>query len=259
MVTQDPRHLGVLGGVPAAGLAVQLGLLTLLCAAGVRVGAAGWLAGTAYAVVLCALLAGAVRRARIRVFGPANGVTLVRATLVGCVTAIAAQAVLGHERHVALIVVAAVALLLDGVDGQVARRTGTTSRLGARFDMEVDAFLILVLSVLVAHDLGAWVLATGLMRYAFAGAGLFAPWLRGTVPPTMAAKAVAATQGVVLVVAAADVLPRTAAAAVVGLALALLTWSFARSVTWLWQRRHVQEGEAVARHGPDRREARVGR
>ena len=114
MVTQDPRHLGVLGGVPAAGLAVQLGLLTLLCAAGVRVGAAGWLAGTAYAVVLCALLAGAVRRARIRVFGPANGVTLVRATLVGCVTAIAAQAVLGHERHVALIVVAAVALLLDG-------------------------------------------------------------------------------------------------------------------------------------------------
>ena len=43
-----------------------------------------------------------------------------------------------------------VALALDGVDGQVARRTGTVSALGARFDMEVDAFLVLVLSVHVA-------------------------------------------------------------------------------------------------------------
>ena len=41
---------------------------------------------------------------------------------------------------------------LDAVDGQVARRTGTVSALGARFDMEVDAFLILVLSVYVAPD-----------------------------------------------------------------------------------------------------------
>ena len=40
-----------------------------------------------------------------------------------------------------------VALALDGVDGQVARRTRTVSALGARFDMEVDAFLVLVLSV----------------------------------------------------------------------------------------------------------------
>ncbi|GAA4940924.1 hypothetical protein GCM10023238_03240 [Streptomyces heliomycini] len=44
----------------------------------------------------------------------------------------------------------AVALILDGVDGKVARRTGTSTPLGARFDMEVDAFLILVLSVYVS-------------------------------------------------------------------------------------------------------------
>lgn len=255
MVIQDPRRLGVLSGVPAAALAAQFGLLVLLGAAGVRVSVTGWLVGAAYAVVLCAVLTTALRRARMRVFGPANGVTLVRATLVGCVTVIVAQAVLAHERHVALIVIAAVALLLDGVDGQVARRTGTTSRLGARFDMEVDAFLILVLSVFVARDLGAWVLAIGLMRYAFAGAGLLVPWLRGTVPPTMIGKAVAVTQGVVLVAAAADVLPRPVADAVVGLALALLTWSFARSVAWLWRQRARRYGGSAVPGGS--REARL--
>ena len=57
-----------------------------------------------------------------------------------------------------LVVLAAVALVLDGVDGQVARRTGTVSALGARFDMEVDAFLMLVLSVYVASSWprGCW-------------------------------------------------------------------------------------------------------
>ena len=37
--------------------------------------------------------------------------------------------------------------VLDAVDGHVARRTGTATAFGARFDMEVDAFLIVVLSV----------------------------------------------------------------------------------------------------------------
>src|SRR5919199_1802310 len=67
--------------------------------------------------------------------------------------------------------------LLDCVDGQVARRTRTTSALGARFDMEVDAFLLLVLSVVVARAAGPWVLAIGLMRYAYVAGGALLPWL----------------------------------------------------------------------------------
>ena len=49
-----------------------------------------------------------------------------------------------------LVLLSSVALALDGVDGWVARRTRTVSALGARFDMEVDAFLVLMLSVHVA-------------------------------------------------------------------------------------------------------------
>ena len=60
-----------------------------------------------------------------------------------------------------------VALLTDLVDGRLARATGTTSELGARLDQEADALLILVLSAVVAADLGWWVLGIGLARYVF--------------------------------------------------------------------------------------------
>ena len=180
MVTQElraPRR-----AAPAAGLGAQLVLLTVLWAAGVCLGVAGWVAGTAYALVVWAVLRSALRRSQALRFGPANGVTLARATLVGCVTAIVAQTLAEREPVTALIVIAAVALALDAVDGQIARRTGTATALGARFDMEVDAFLILVLSVYDSRAFGAWVLAIGLMRYAFVAAGRPLPWLRGRCP-----------------------------------------------------------------------------
>jgi hypothetical protein len=103
--------------------------------------------------------------------------------------------------------------------------------------MEVDAFLILVLSVYVAGELGPWVLAIGLMRYAFVAAGRALPWLRAPVPPTMAGKVVAATQGVVLMIAAAGVLPPVVTTEIVAGALAALAWSFGQSVQWLYRNR----------------------
>ena len=125
-----------------------------------------------------------------------------------------------------------VALALDWVDGWVARRNGTTS-LGARFDGEVDAFLILVLSVYVARSAGAWVLAIGAARYAFLAAGWLLPWLREPLPPRYWRKVVAVTQGVVLTIAAADVLPLALTQAALLVALGLLAESFGRDVWWL--------------------------
>ena len=101
---------------------------------------------------------------------------------------------------------AALALALDAVDGWVARRTRTTATLGAHFDGEVDAFLILILSVYVARSAGAWVLAIGAARYAFLAAGWLLPWMREPLPPRYWRKVVAATQGIVLTVAAAQLL-----------------------------------------------------
>jgi phosphatidylglycerophosphate synthase len=224
-----------------AGAGAQLLLLVLLASVA-GLGRAGWLTGLAFTVATWVLLKRALGGAwRSRPFGPANGVTLARATLVGGVTALVADsfagsfAGTGRPPVVYLVALTTVALILDAVDGQVARRTGTVSSLGARFDMEVDAFLILVLSGYVAMELGPWVLLIGAMRYVFVAAARALPWLNGQLPPSMARKTVAALQGIVLLVAAAGILPTLPALLAVLGALALLVWSFGRDIGWLWR------------------------
>jgi phosphatidylglycerophosphate synthase len=165
--------------------------------------------------------------------GPANQVTLTRAVLSVAVALMVALAP-ALEVPVALIVgTTTVALALDWVDGQVARRTGTVTAFGARFDMEVDAFLILVLSVYVARSFGPWVLAIGLARYGLLAAGQVWPWLRRRVPPRYWRKVVAAVQGVVLTVATSAVLPHDVVAVALVGALLLLAESFGRDVLYL--------------------------
>ncbi len=165
---------------------------------------------------------------------PATWVTLARATLAVGVAVLVAGS-FGRPAPVTLLVsIAAVALALDAVDGWVARRTRTTA-IGAHLDAEVDAFLILVLSVYVARSTGAWVLAIGAARYAFLAAGWPLPWMLAPLPPRYWRKVVAATQGVVLTVAAAKVLPVDLTRVALFGALAMLSESFGRDVWWLWR------------------------
>jgi phosphatidylglycerophosphate synthase len=223
----------------AAAAGLQAALLVGLTAA-VGLGPVGWLAGVGYAVGLWVLLDAAARRAGVAALGPADLVTLTRAGLVGTVTALVADGLwTGSAPRATLVAVAVVALALDAVDGRVARRTGTVSALGARFDMEVDAFLVLVLSVHVAVLLDPWALAIGGMRYAFVVASWALPWLRAALPVRFSAKVVAAVQGIALLVATAQVLP-VLAVGLVWCALGALLWSFGGSVTWLW--RHARGG-----------------
>ncbi|MFC8223999.1 CDP-alcohol phosphatidyltransferase family protein [Streptomyces sp. NPDC057362] len=227
----------------AVGAGAMLLLLVLLGTA-IGMGTAGWLTGLAFAFASWAVLSRALHRSRLPSFGPANRVTLGRATLVGGVTALVADSFRSAPPVSLLVGLTAVALILDGVDGRVARRTGTSTPLGARFDMEVDAFLILVLSVYVAMDLGPWVLLIGGMRYVFVAAARVWPWLTAPLPPSTARKTVAALQGVLLLLAGADLLPRLANAGVVAVALGLLVWSFGRDVRWLWRRSRVPAAPA---------------
>ena len=127
-----------------------------------------------------------------------------------------------------------VALVLDGVDGRVARRTDTTSAFGARFDMEVDAFLIMVLMCMSHVSRAGGVLAMGLARYAFVAAGWVLPWRARSAAAPAVGQVVAAIVGVVLTVAAADILPDAVTTALLLVALGLLVESFGRNVWVLW-------------------------
>ena len=191
---------------PLTGFVCLLALLGVL-ATTTGLDASGWLAGVACGAGLAALLARALTRHSQAGLGPADSVTLARAVLACGVAALTVDSFGGQAPVAVLVALSTVALVLDAVDGRVARRTYTISAFGARFDMEVDAFLIMVLSVYVARESGWWVLAMGLARYVFVAAGWVLPWLRGPLPPRQWARVVAAIVGVVLTVAAADILP----------------------------------------------------
>ncbi|NYE19237.1 CDP-alcohol phosphatidyltransferase family protein [Microbacterium immunditiarum] len=193
----------------------------------------GVAAGIAYLVVSSLLLALGLRRRGAARFGQANIVTATRSVLVGLITAIVVSSFTESVSTPLLVSLSAIALALDGVDGYVARRTSSESELGAQFDMEVDAFLLLVLSVYCGPIVGWWVLAFGLMRYAFVAAGLVLAWMRTPLPPRYWRKAVAAICGVALTVVASRLFPEVVAMGVALAALALLVESFARDVTWL--------------------------
>lgn len=201
-------------------------------------GAIGWVAAIGATVLLDAAVARLRHSCPDTPLGPADVVTLVRATLVCGVLGFVAQGLLGGAaRPLTLAALAGVALVGDLVDGWVARRTGTESDLGARLDGEVDAFLMLVLSVWIAPDQGWWVLAIGLARYAFGLAGMVLPWLAARLPARYWRKVVTAVSSIALVLAAARVLPSPAVDLVLLVALLLLLESFGRDVWWLWRRR----------------------
>ena len=204
------------------------------------VGAAPRAAVAAVAGGLVPVSVGAVCVARRRplLTTPADRVTLTRAVLgAGCATVVVLSlfGALPHRSWL-LVALAAPAVVLDAVDGPVARLTGSVRPEGARLDMETDAVLLLVLSVPLAFVLGPWVLPVGLLRYAFVVLSLWRPALRGELGFSRFRRVVAGLQAVVLVAALVPVLPVPVAATGVAVALALLVVSFSRDVRALERR-----------------------
>jgi phosphatidylglycerophosphate synthase len=167
-------------------------------------------------------------------FGAANTATLLRMSLAAGVAGFIGETPSARIAWLAAAAITVVALL-DGLDGWIARRRHEQSTFGARFDMETDAALILILSALVwLHGkAGIWVLACGLMRYGFVAGGWILPWMAGPLRSTLRGKTVAIAQFVGLGVALLPVVRTPASTIVAAVTLALLVWSFAIDIAWL--------------------------
>ena len=228
------------GTLPAIRLATILGMLATAALLGVvsataGLGVAGWIVGLATGSAAIALIVTARMRSDQPAIFPADWITLTRALLIAGVAGLVADSSGRPVPSTALVTLSTVALALDAVDGQVARRTGTATPLGGRIDGEVDAFLILLLSIVVSQDYGGWVLAIGAARYALLLAGWLIPWLAAPLPPRYWGKVVAAVTGIVLTVAVSGLLDRRAGMIAVAAALLLLAESFGRAVIWLYR------------------------
>lgn len=160
--------------------------------------------------------------------GPANMVTLVRAAMV-C-TFVAATGTLDAGLHGTFFVYLGVlALVLDGVDGRVARRFGLQSELGAALDMEVDALLTLVLGFLLwlADRAGPWVLIAGALRYLWGGAAMLWPILRTPLPGLLFRKTACVVTLSCFVAALSPVFSTPLAHLIAAIGTATVSFSFA--------------------------------
>ena len=171
-------------------------------------------------------------------FGAANLGTTGRAALVAVVAALVGEARTDGIAWTAAIV-AAVAMALDGVDGWLARRTSMTSAFGARYDMETDALLILILAVLAWQHgkAGAWIVLAGAMRYMFLCAGYVWRWMEAPLPPSLRRKAVCVVQIAALGIVVSPLVAAPASTALAAVTLAALPWSFGVDLLWLRRQR----------------------
>jgi phosphatidylglycerophosphate synthase len=167
-------------------------------------------------------------------FGAANTVTLARGAL-----AMLLFGLLGGGTHAAvawlIVIIAVFGLILDGVDGSLARRRGEASAFGARFDMEADALLILAMTVLAWQfdKAGAWIVLGGALRYLFVAASYGFAWLRRELPSSRRRQTICVIQIVSLVVCLVPWVARPLSSSVALIGLLLLSGSFAVDVVWL--------------------------
>jgi phosphatidylglycerophosphate synthase len=103
--------------------------------------------------------------------------------------------------------------------------------------MEVDALLILALSVLAWRHgkAGAWVVVSGLLRYAFVAAGAMAPWLRAPLAPSRRRQTICVLQIAALTLVMAPAIQPPISTVLAAAALATLSYSFLVDTLWLWR------------------------
>ena len=235
------RPAPALFAVAAGGVLMVAASLLLARGAGAGGLSALFQASLVYGLAAAGILIGAGRGAVSDRFGPANWITLGRTTLV-CALAGVVGAGLDGGAGWLLASVGLFAFALDGLDGWVARRTGTSSEFGARFDREIDSLFGLVLALLVAdlREIGPWVLLIGLLRYAFVAGRAIWPWLATALPPSRRRKAIFFAQVTLLLACMPPVVGPALATTLAAAALFAVGLSFAIDIRWL--HRHAASG-----------------
>jgi phosphatidylglycerophosphate synthase len=221
----------------AAGLALVVGFAWAIRAS-LHLSAAYPFAAGAMFVVAMSVAAGFLNDAHpFTSFGAGNQTTTLRLLLVALVASLSWEP---SSREAAALAVAASTIVtaLDGVDGWLARRRGMSSAFGARFDMEIDALLIMTLSVLAFRGgkAGAWVLLSGLLRYAFVGAGRVLAWMSAPLPPSRRRQTVCVVQVIALILVVAPGIVPPVSNLIAAAALLTLCSSFLVDALWLKRR-----------------------
>lgn len=242
MATPDTK-LALAGVLSALGAALLTGVL----AAGLAqasLGAALLSAGGAACVPIGALaLAWGQRESMGASLGPANAITLLRGSIGASAAGMGVLALfspLSASLTWTVLVLAMLALALDGLDGWVARRMDCASPFGGRLDMELDGMFTIALSFWAwsSGAAGAWILLSGALRPLFIVATRIWPWMDRPLFQSEHRRVICVVQIATLIGALSPLLaPWSAWIAAIG--LLSLIYSFGIDTLWLIRRREL--------------------
>lgn len=172
--------------------------------------------------------------------GPANRITLVRGVLTATLAGFLGEQV-SSSAALSIVAMGLSSLILDGIDGYFARRSNMASPFGARFDMETDALLILLFSVLAwqLNKAGPWVILSGSLRYLFLAAAWILPWMKAPLPQSLRRQTVCVIQIAALLAVLLPFVASPASDLLAAASLCLLCYSFAVDTIWLARQRHA--------------------
>ncbi len=231
-------HLALFGGGLAGSLLIAISAAVLSWRGTI-------IAALCYGVVVLLIIRGLSRHDHAQRFGLANAITLARASMTALLFGLASDHAAGGGLPLTdtmrwlAIGLAGLVLLLDGLDGYAARRSGMASRFGAYFDMEADALFILVLSLLVTATgaIGPWIAVYGCPRYAFVVLGGVSPRFRAPLKPLIRRKVIFVLQASAPLLALMPFCPARVGTALCAIAFSLVLYSFAADCRWLWSSR----------------------
>ena len=137
------------------------------------------------------------------------------------------------------IFLAFIALILDGVDGLIARRYKESDSFGISFDQEADnlMLLILCLSIYLNKDIGVEIFLIPIYRYIFILSMYRFLWLKRELPESFTRKFVCIFTSILLIISHISYLDEYIIINIVFFALFIITFSFAKDIIWLYRKK----------------------
>jgi phosphatidylglycerophosphate synthase len=139
-----------------------------------------------------------------------------------------------------IIILSTLSLIMDGLDGFIARKYNLVSKFGEIIDQESDNFLMLVISIslYLNKDIGLYVFLIPLYRYIFLASMKKYDWLKKTLPISQFRK-IACVLTIILMIMSQDVyIDYENTVFLVILSLFIITFSFSKDIIWLYRNKN---------------------
>ncbi len=138
------------------------------------------------------------------------------------------------------ILLAFIALILDGVDGFIARKYKESDSFGISFDQEADNLMLLILSlsVYLNKNIGIIIFLIPMYRYIFISSMYRFLWLKRELPKSFIRKFVCIFTSILLIMSHISYLDEYIMINIVFFALFIITFSFAKDIIWLYRKKN---------------------